>query len=68
MMREITIQFSSGLFPLSLLEKNQFSSIRKMFKQAEHGICFPLPAIMKVYSQIDTIASERQGFTQFLNC
>jgi AraC-like DNA-binding protein len=66
MMREITIQFSSNLFPPTLLEKNQFSSIRKMFKQAEHGICFPLPAIMKVYSQIDTIASERQGFPQFL--
>ncbi|MEN6618839.1 MAG: AraC family transcriptional regulator [Rikenellaceae bacterium] len=66
MMREITIQFSSRLFSDSLLEKNQFSSIRKMFKQAEHGICFPLSAIMKIYSQIDTIASERQGFTQFL--
>jgi len=66
MMREITIQFSSNLLPPSLLEKNQFSSIRKMFKQAEHGISFPLSAIMKVYSQIDTIASESQGFTQFL--
>lgn len=66
MMREITIQFSADLISGELLSKNQFLSIKKMFKQAEQGLYFPLQAIMKVYSQIDTIASEQQGFAQFL--
>jgi AraC-like DNA-binding protein len=66
MIREITIQFGSDLLSRNLLEKNQFTSIRRMLKQAEHGISFPVKAIMKIYSQLDTIASENQGFEQFL--
>lgn len=66
MIREITIQFSPDLLPACLLDKNQFNSIRKMFLLAEHGLSFPLDTIMKVYSQIDTIASEEKGFKQFL--
>lgn len=66
MMREITIQFSSDLISGDLLGKNQFLSIKKMFKRAEQGLYFPLSAIVKVYSQIEDIASERQGFSQFL--
>lgn len=60
--REITIQFSSDLFLGNLLNKNQFSTIRKMFEDAKKGICFPMEAIMKVYSMIDTLASEKEGF------
>ncbi len=66
MIREITIQFGSDLLSRNLLEKNQFNSIRRMLKQAEHGVSFPLQSIMKIYSQLDTIASENQGFEQFL--
>ena len=60
--REITIQFSPDLFIGNLLNKNQFSSIRKMFEAAKQGISFPMEAIMKVYSMLDTLAMEKQGF------
>lgn len=65
--REITIQFSPDTVPSSLLSKNQFSSIRKMFDRAQKGLAFPLHAIMKVYSLIDTLAAGQQpGFHQML--
>ena len=66
--REITIQFSPDLFDAGLLAKNQFESIRKMFEQAQQGLAFPQEAIMKVYSKLDTIASESDSFTQVLHC
>lgn len=65
--REVTIQFSPELLSKELLEKNQFRSIQKMLLAAEHGLSFPLSAILKVYAQIDTLVSEEQGFTQFLH-
>lgn len=64
--REITIQFSSDLFSSSLLARNQFDSIGKMLEQARHGLTFPLNAIMKVYSLLDTISSEEKGFYQVM--
>lgn len=66
--REITIQFSPDLFDAGLLSKNQFESIRKMFEQARQGLSFPQEAIMKVYSKLDTIALESDGFIQVLHC
>lgn len=60
--REITIQFSSDLFFKSFINKNQFDSIRRMLDQAQKGLCFPMSAILKVYSLIDKLASEEQGF------
>ena len=60
--REITIQFSSDLFLGNLIHKNQFDSIRKMLDNAKKGISFPMDAIMKLYSMIDTLASEKEGF------
>lgn len=64
--REITIQFSGDIFGEDLMSKNQFASIRRMLKRADHGLAFPLPAIMKVYSTLDTIAAESERFVQFL--
>ncbi|MGN1233164.1 MAG: helix-turn-helix domain-containing protein [Candidatus Cryptobacteroides sp.] len=64
--REITIQFSDDLLSSSLLAKSQFASIRKMLSQAEHGLAFPVSAIMKVYSSLDTLALEQEKFVQFL--
>ena len=58
--REITIQFSSD-FMKGLLETNQFDEVRKMFEKAQNGLCFPLKAIMKVYSLLDGL-SETKGF------
>jgi AraC-like DNA-binding protein len=60
--REITIQFSSDLFFKSFIHKNQFDTIRRMLEQAKKGLCFPMPAIMKVYAKLDTLASEKEGF------
>ncbi len=64
--REITIQFSDDLLSADLLSKSQFASIRKMLARAEHGLAFPVSAIMKVYSALDTLAMEQEKFVQFL--
>ena len=59
--REITIQFSSDLFSKTFINKNQFDSIRRMLEKAQKGLCFPMSAILKVYSMLDTLASEKQS-------
>ena len=64
--REITVHFSGDIFGNDLLSKNQFASIRAMLEKADHGICFPISTIMKVYSTPDTIADESERFVQFL--
>lgn len=64
--REITIQFSAALLDQRLLARNQFSSIRRMFERARLGVTFSMPAIMKVYRQLDEIASMEDHFEQFL--
>lgn len=64
--REITIQFSDDLLSANLLAKSQFASIKQMLAKAEHGLAFPVSAIMKVYSALDTLATENQKFVQFL--
>lgn len=63
--REITIQFSVGLFPGDLLSKTQFTSIKRMLDQAEHGLSFPMSTIMRVYSILNGIAGIREKFYQF---
>jgi len=65
--REITIQFSPNLLNKEILEKNQFLSIKKMLEKAKHGISFPSAAIMKIYSILDTLVKEDDGFIQFTN-
>lgn len=37
-----------------------------MLARAGHGLSFPLASIMKIYSVLDTIASEQERFIQFL--
>ena len=64
--REITIQFAPDFLGDKILEKNQFDSIRKMLKAADHGLSFPLDSIMRVYHYLDTLASEQDHFQQFL--
>ena len=64
--REITIQFSPDIFGGELLSKNQFASIRRMLRKADHGLAFSLSSIMKVYSTLDTMAQEQERFVQFL--
>lgn len=64
--REITIQFSPELFSDNQISRNQFTSIRKMLKNAEHGLKFPMEAIMKVYAILDRLSTEKDGFYQYL--
>ena len=65
--REVTIQFSSRLLDDKLLSRNQFASIRKMFERARMGLTFSMPAIMRVYCLIDTLASKEERMDQFLD-
>ncbi|MGM9791987.1 MAG: AraC family transcriptional regulator [Candidatus Cryptobacteroides sp.] len=65
--REITIQFSPDFLGSELMSKNQFDSITKMIEKARHGIAFPIDAIMKVYSILDTITEQKDGFLQLLD-
>jgi AraC-like DNA-binding protein len=64
--REITIQFSPDLFFGSLLQKNQFDTIRRMLERAQCGLCFPTEAIIKTYSRLDRLSSE-DGFYSVLD-
>ncbi len=65
--REITIQFSPRLLDAKLLSRNQFASIRKMFERARMGLTFSMPAIMRVYCLVDTLASKEDRMDQFLD-
>lgn len=58
--REITIQLVPS-FMNGLVETNQFDMIRKMLDKAQYGLCFPMDAMMKVYSLIDKLP-EMKGF------
>ena len=63
--REVTIQFSSHFFD-SLINTNQFDRVKEMLNRAKNGLCFPISAIMKIYSQLDTL-SEKKGFYSVLS-
>lgn len=65
--REITIHFSPEILGFDMMSKNQFASISKMMEKAQHGIAFPLEAIMKVYAILDTITAQKDGFLQLLD-
>jgi len=64
--REITIQFSPALFQAGLLDKNQFASIRRMLQLSSHGLTFSLRGVMMVYSLLDALPRQPEGFDQFL--
>lgn len=66
--REITIQFQSDLFPEGLLNRSQFSSMKKMFSKADHGLTFSLKSIMQVYTLLDGLSSVTDPFEQYMNC
>ena len=64
--REITIQFSHDLFTNNFINKGQFNSIRRLLDRARKGVAFPMSAILKIYPQIDTLSSEKDGFYSVL--
>jgi AraC-like DNA-binding protein len=68
--REVTIQFDMDFSDEGFMGRNPFNSMRSMLNQARKGLCFPLSAIMKVYSLIDTLSMVKDGFyavQQFLS-
>lgn len=68
--REITVQFDFNLGKDTLFGRNPFAGIREMLQKARRGLCFPLAAIMKVYSLLDTLSTVKDGFysvSQFLS-
>lgn len=65
--REITVQFSPRLLDDKLLARNQFASVRKLFERARMGLNFSMPAIMRVYNLLDTLASKEERMDQFLD-
>ena len=67
--REVTVQFDIDFSDSSIFGRNPFNSMKKMMLEAQKGLCFPLDAIMRVYQQLDTLSSVKDGFyafTQFL--
>ena len=64
--REITIQFSPDLLGEDILSRNQFLTIKHMFERATMGLSFSMPAIMRVYSLLDGLASMQERFEQYL--
>lgn len=60
--REVTIQFDMDFSDEGFMGRNPFNSMRKMLNEARKGLCFPLSAIMKVYSLIDTLSTIKDGF------
>ena len=60
--REITVHFDISMDEDSLFGKTPFTSLRKMMNEARKGLAFPLPAIMKVYAQLNSLSSIKEGF------
>ena len=59
---EITIQFDMGMSEDSLFGRNPFISVRKMMNEARKGIAFPMSAIMKVYKELVSLSTVKDGF------
>ncbi|MBR1547492.1 MAG: helix-turn-helix domain-containing protein [Prevotella sp.] len=66
---EVTVQFYLDLSEGAFISHNPFHSMRKMLLEARKGLAFPLDAIMRVYPQIVSLSSVKEGFyavTQFM--
>lgn len=64
--REITIQFKWNFAEDSFLGRSQFSSIKRMMRDAQNGLVFPMEAILSVYPDLDSLSSETQGFASVM--
>lgn len=64
--REVTVQFDIDFNSSGVFSRNPFNSMKKMMVEAQKGLCFPMDAIMKVYTQLDTLSSIKDGFYAFM--
>jgi len=60
--REVTIQFYTDMSDDGFLTRSPFQGIRKMMLEARKGLCFPLEDIMRVYPQLSSLSSVKDGF------
>ena len=60
--REITVHFDIQMGEDTLFGRTPFTSLRKMMNEARKGLAFPMPAIMKVYSMLNSLSSIKEGF------
>ena len=65
-MYEITIQFTPDLFPVALLNKNQYATIRTMLERAQCGVSFSQNVIISVYGLLEDMLRSRDSFQQLL--
>ncbi len=63
---EITVQFRSDMSSQGFLTKNPFARIYRMMDLARRGLAFPLDAVMKVYNNLSTLSSVKDGFQAFM--
>lgn len=64
--REVTVHFLLDFSDRSIFSHNPFNSMKKMMMEARKGLCFPMEAIMKVYTMLDTLSTIKDGFYAFL--
>ena len=62
---EITIHFEFDFSEDSLFSRNPFSSVRKMIQEARKGLSFPMDAILRVYQQLVSLCTVKDGFYAF---
>lgn len=63
--REVTVHFLLDFSDRSIFSHNPFNSMKKMMMEARKGLCFPMEAIMKVYTMLDTLSTIKDGFYAF---
>lgn len=63
--REVTVHFLLDFSERSIFSHNPFNSMKKMMMEARKGLCFPMEAIMKVYTMLDTLSTIKDGFYAF---
>ena len=62
---EITIHFEFDFSEDSLFSRNPFNSVRKMMQEARKGLSFPMDAILRVYQQLVSLCTVKDGFYAF---
>ena len=60
--REVTVQFDINMSEDNFFGRTPFTPFRRRMDEARKGLCFPLPGIMLVYKELDTLSQVKDGF------
>ena len=60
--REITVQFKFGLEQDDFLSKNPFAAIGRMLREAQKGLAFPQKTVIRIYTLLDSLSRQKNGF------